>query len=131
VCLSPFADLTCSSGSYERNAATDPFVDLDMARTGAADYLHGHDARDPLASPVFTDGRDLAPMLIHASDSEVLCDDAVRLAQAVARGLGTVRCELWPGLTHVWHALTPAVPEARDAVDAVLEFVSDHVAQPA
>jgi acetyl esterase/lipase len=130
VLLSPFVDLTCSAGSFERNAATDPFVDLEMCRRAVDDYLQGHDPRDPLASPVFAKGHDLAPLLIHAADTEVLCDDAVRLAQVVARGLGSVRCELWPGLTHVWHAMAPAVPEAREAVAAVVEFLSDRFAPP-
>ena len=128
VCLSPFADLTLSGDSYRRNAPTDPQWGLVGARIAAHDYLGGARADDPLASPVFGDFTNAAPMLVQAADTEVLADDAVLLAAAVHRANGQVRCELWPGLTHVWHALYPHVPEAREAVNGVRDFLDEHLA---
>jgi epsilon-lactone hydrolase len=128
VCLSPFADLTLSGNSYRRNAESDPYWDRSQAEVAVRDYLAGARARDPLASPVFGNFRHTAPMLIHAADCETLADDAVLLAAAVHRGHGDVRCELWPGMTHVWHAMYPHVPEARDAVAGVASFLADHLA---
>lgn len=127
VCLSPFADCTLSGDSYRRNAASDPLFDLAAARVAVADYLAGAPADDPLASPVFGSYRDLPPLLVHASASEALADDAVLLAAAVHRSGGTVTCGLWPGLSHVWHAMGPAVPEARDAMAEVAAFLASHL----
>ena len=31
-------------------------------------------------------------------------------------------------MTHVWHVMTPLVPEARDAVDQVATFLRVHFA---
>ena len=128
VGLSPFADCTLSGDSYRRNAATDPLWDLAAARVAVADYLAGAAADDPLASPVFGDYRDLPPLLVHASASEALADDAVLLAAAVHRSGGTVTCGLWPGLSHVWHAMAPGVPEAREAMAEVAAFLTSHLA---
>ena len=127
VCLSPLADLTLAADSYRRNASTDPYWDLRAAQQTVTDYLAGARARDPLASPVFGNFAGTAPMLIHAAAGETLADDAVLLASAVHRAKGQVRCELWPGLTHVWHAMYPYVPEAREAVDAITAFLEEHL----
>jgi acetyl esterase/lipase len=127
VCLSPLADLTLAADSYRRNAGTDPYWNLAGARVTVTDYLAGARARDPLASPVFGNFARTAPMLIHASATETLADDAVALAGAVHRAKGQVRCELWPGMTHVWHAMYPHVPEAREAVDAIATFLHERL----
>ena len=128
VCLAPFADMTLSGDSYRRNAATDPQWGLDAARVAVTDYLGGTPAHEPLASPVFGNFANTAPMLIQAAAGEALADDAVLLAAAVHRTLGQVTCELWPGLTHVWHAMYPPVPEARDAIAVVASFLHEHLA---
>lgn len=127
VCLSPLADLTLAADSYLRNATTDPYWNLTSARQAVTDYLAGSRARDPLASPVFGNFARTAPMLIHAAAGETLADDAVLLAGAVHRSKGQVRCELWPAMTHVWHAMYPLVPEARDAVDGVAAFLQEYL----
>jgi monoterpene epsilon-lactone hydrolase len=127
VCLSPFADLTLAADSYRRNAATDPYWDLAAARLAVTEYLAGARPRDPRASPVFGNFARTAPMLIHAASTEALADDAVLLAGAVHRSKGQVRCELWPDMTHEWHAMYPHVPEAREAVEAVAAFLHEHL----
>ena len=123
VSLSPLADLTLSGASWATNATRDPYVSLEMAKQAVADYLGEADPRHPLASPVFADLSGLAPILVHASDAEVLADDARALAGAVEASGGDVELGLWPEMTHVWHAMTPAVPEASDAVDQIGAFL--------
>jgi acetyl esterase/lipase len=128
VCLSPWTDLTMTADSYTRCATTDPFLDRDTLARSAQSYLAGSDSRDPLASPVFADaelGR-LAPILIQAAAGEVLADDAATLAAHIDAAGGEVELELWPDLTHVWHLLGPAIPEARDAMLRIAQFVHAH-----
>ena len=127
VCISPWADLTVTAASYDRCAATDPYFSRAQAEESAADYLGGADPTNPLASPALGDLAGLAPVLVHASDCEVLADDAVLLAAGIEAAGGEVELELWPEMTHVWHVMTPLVPEARDAVDQVAAFVPAHV----
>ena len=123
VCLSPYADLTCTAKAYARNAATDPYFNIESAHTAASDYLCDADPHRPLASPVFGDLTDLAPVLIHASTHEVLADDALALAARIAQCGGRVQLDMWPQMTHVWHAMTPHVPESVAAVADIRSFL--------
>jgi acetyl esterase/lipase len=123
VCLSPLADLTRSGRSYTRNAATDPYFSRESADQCARDYIIDGDPRLPLASPIFGDLSDLAPVLIQASNHEALADDAVALAARIAECGGRVRLDMWPHMTHVWHTLINLVPEADAAIDDVRTFL--------
>src|SRR5206468_10375632 len=123
ACISPWADLTLTADAYERCAATDPFFGRAQAGAAAVDYLGGTDPAHPLASPARADLSNLAPVLVHASDCEVRADDAVLLARGIEAAGGEGELGLWPEMTHVWHALTPRVPEARDAVSQIAAFV--------
>jgi epsilon-lactone hydrolase len=123
VCLSPWTDLTITADSYDRCAATDPYFSRLHAAQAAEAYLHGAEPTNPLASPALANLAGLAPVLVHASDCEVLADDATRLADGIRAAGGQVDLELWPEMTHVWHIMTPGVPESRDAVDRVAEFL--------
>lgn len=127
VCLSPMVDLTASADSYDRCAHTDPIYSRAQALAAAADYLNGTDPHDPLASPVFADLGDLAPLLVHASDREVLVDDAVALARKVTAAGGRATLELWPDLIHFWHLFVPDIPEATAAVLGVADFLYTHL----
>ena len=62
-------------------------------------------------------------MLIHASTDEVLADDAVALATRVAQCGGRVQLDMWPRMTHVWHAMIPYVPESVTAVADIRAFL--------
>ena len=66
---------------------------------------------------MFGDLSGLPPLLLHASDSELLRDDSLRL-EARARAAGTpVRLRLWHGLPHAWPNFAGLMPEG----DACLE----------
>jgi len=128
VCLSPWADLTMTADSYTRCSSTDPFLDRDMLDRSAQSYLAGADPHNALASPVFADAElgALSPVLIQAAAGEVLADDAATLAANIRNAGGHVELELWPDLTHVWHLLGPGIPEAREAMDRIAEFLHSH-----
>lgn len=123
VCLSPLADLRGVARSYTRNADTDPYFSKESVEQCALDYLAGGDPRRPLASPIFGDLSDLAPVLIQASNHEALADDAVALAGRIAECGGRVRLDMWPHMTHVWHTLVNLVPEAAAALADVRSFL--------
>jgi acetyl esterase/lipase len=123
VCLSPLTDLTCTTNAYQRNARTDPYFSINAAAEGARDYLGDIDPRRPLVSPIFGDLSGLAPVLIHASTHEVLADDAVALATRISRCNGRVQLDMWPQMTHVWHAMIPHVPESVAAVADIRSFL--------
>lgn len=119
--MSPYADLTNSGLSTRLNSDSDAMFSRDVFERGEA-YYHGEvDPRDPLVSPLFGDLNALPPMIIHASTSECLLDDATRIAAKVRRTGGEVELKLFDGLPHVWHLYCARVPEAaRDTLRIAL-----------
>lgn len=125
VCISPWADLTMSSPSLERNAATDPEVTRAALEQWAEFYLAGGDPKEPLASPVFADLRGLPPLLIQAGTAEAIEDDAVQLAAAARTAGVPVTLELYEGMIHVWHAFAPRLPEATAAIERIAAWLGE------
>lgn len=123
VALSPWADLTIVNDSYDRNAEFDPYFSRSDARVAAADYLADADPAHAWASPARADLTGIAPVLVQMSSHEILTDDAVELLKAVAMARGEAVVELWPEMTHVWHAMAPMVPESLEAIARLAAFV--------
>lgn len=124
VCISPWADLTCSNASYQSRADADPMVTPDISRMADL-YLQGADPKNPLASPNYADLRSLPPLLIHVGRDEVLLDDSVKLDEkAKADGVDST-LEIWEDMIHVWHAFHPMLPEGRQAIERVGAFLRE------
>ncbi|MEL7155044.1 MAG: alpha/beta hydrolase [Actinomycetota bacterium] len=123
VTISPWVDLEGAGASMTTRAEADP-----MVTPGSLAIIAGHyvgpegDLRDPLAAPLHADLHDLAPLLIHVGDAEVLLDDAVRLEAKVASAGGEVTLEVWPEMVHVWHGSAGFVPESDEAIAGIAAF---------
>ena len=125
VCISPWSDLNCSNASYQTRAAADPMITADDITLMAGAYLHGADPKSPLASPNRGDLTGLPPMLIHVGRDEVLLDDAIVLHEA-ARSAGVASTlEIWDDMIHVWHAFHPMLPEGRQGISRVGEYLRE------
>jgi acetyl esterase/lipase len=131
VPISPWTDLTLSGESMDALDAHDPMVRRPGLQRMADWYLGDHDPNDPLASPVFGDAKGLPPLLIHVGEVETLLDDSKRYAAAAEAAGVDVTLEVWPEMTHVWHAFGPMIPESDAAVTRVAEFVAQHLNLPA
>jgi epsilon-lactone hydrolase len=130
VCLSPWADLTNTASSYTRCAETDALFSKLSADEAAGLYLQGADPADPLVSPLRGDWHGLSPLLIQASECEVLADDATGLASRARTAGVDVELHMYPDMPHVWQLHYPIFPEAVQAVDQVGAFVA-RVTSPA
>ena len=126
ILFSPWTDLAATGDTIRSNDGLDPmFCGASIARaarlyTGDADPTH------PYVSPLYADLSGLPPLLIQASSTEVLLDDARRVADR-ARAAGVpVDYEVWPNMPHVWQLWTPFVPEAKQALDRAAHFVQVH-----
>jgi monoterpene epsilon-lactone hydrolase len=125
--LSPWADLTNSGQSMDSNASADPSVTRRSLEARAEGYLRGHDARAPLASPLFADLTGLPPLLVQAGSHEVLLDDALRLAANAAKADVDVVLDVVAGAPHVFQAFAALLDEGRDALDRVCAFLQARV----
>jgi epsilon-lactone hydrolase len=124
VCLSPWVDLEGIGESMTTKASSDPMIHVDGLRKMAAAYLGGQDPRTPLAAPLYANLSGLPPLLIQVGTAETLLDDSTRLAERARKAGVDVTLEPWEDMIHVWHFFAMMLPEARQAIDRVGEFVA-------
>ncbi len=120
--LSPYADLSTTGVSLDSNSHSCAMFSGDSIRRAAATYLAGADALDPRASPLFADYTGFPPLLIYVSDSEVLRDDGIRVAEKAAVAGVTTELQIWRGQPHVWPLFVPRLPEAVTVLDEMAAF---------
>ena len=121
--ISPWIDLALAGESMQTRAHIDPLSSYEGLHAAAQLYLAGRNPRDPRASPLYADLRNLPPLLIHAGDHEVLLSDAIRLAEKAKAAGVQVQLEIWDEMWHVWHAWAEELPEAREAIARIGAFV--------
>lgn len=124
VLLSPWTDLAATGGSLDENTHRCAMFAGDTIRRAAPIYVGALDPRDPRVSPLFADLRGLPPMLIHACEDEVLRDDSTRLATWASAAGVPVSLRLWKRVPHVWQFFGAVLPEARQSLDDVAEFIA-------
>lgn len=126
ICISPWTDIACEGDSMQTNRDHDP---LFAAR--AVEALGAHYARSgvstwhPWVSPVNSDLTGLPPLLLMVGSTEVLRDDALRLADR-ARAVGVpVVYEEWAAMPHVFPLFAFFLPEGKRAYKHIARFVHD------
>lgn len=126
VSLSPWTDMAGTGESIRANAKRDPFFVPEDVERYAQLYLGEQSRQTPFASPLYGDFTGLPPLLIQAGENEMLLDDARGVhAQALAAGVPS-ELQIFKGVPHVWHLMTPLVPEARVALRQVAEFIGQN-----
>jgi epsilon-lactone hydrolase len=128
VLMSPWTDLAATGASYVSRAEADPIHQRPMVLALAKIYLgKDRDPRTPLASPLYADLADLPPLLIQVGDRETVLDDSVMFAEK-ARAAGTkVELQVWDGMIHVFQMFAAEVLEARQAINSIGIFLTEHL----
>ncbi|WP_241564005.1 alpha/beta hydrolase [Nonomuraea polychroma] len=129
ICLSPWADLT--DIPRHANRWQDPLLPASRVRWLARRWTSGLDPRDPLVSPVHGDFTGLPPLMIVTGSTEVLRDEARRVAERARRDGVLVRYEEWRRMPHVFPLLADVLPEARLAFQHMARFLAAVGAGPA
>jgi len=121
VCISPWLDLT---GTYPyRNAETcSMFWHSDVANFSSL-YLKGAPPEQEEASPLFGDLAGLPPVFTLVSCSEMLYDDALRLHEKAGKSGVRSVLRAYPGLAHDWPLAVGLIPEARQALLEIADFL--------
>jgi acetyl esterase/lipase len=121
VAISPWADLTLTQLAP---VSDDALLRAAWLNQGAAAYLQGHSARDPLVSPLLADLAGLPPTLIQAASEEILRDDSRRLTEALSSDCVSVTHREFRYMWHDFQLYAGLVPEATQAVDDIARFIS-------
>ena len=122
IAISATTDLTLASESLR--TVKDPIISARTMPVFRDHYLGKGDPKNPLASPVFGDYRGIPPLLIQVGEHEMLLDDSIRVAKKARQDGIEVKFELWRGMFHVFQSHEPLLPEAREAIDHMAEFMS-------
>jgi len=133
VALSPLADATLASPSIRANMHSDAmlgplFGKLARVPRWLTLWLGWLQTRinpsDPIVSPVRGDLSRLPPVLVQASEIEMLRDDARRYVNKARAAGSPVRLQTWNHMVHVWQIFNPELTEARDALAEIERFLS-------
>jgi acetyl esterase/lipase len=123
VALSPWLDFDSTTKLAHPNAARDAYAPVvrlaELARLLGAEFVEG--VPDP--SPVNQDLTGLPPVLLVASESEVLRCDAELMADRLADADVPVTLQVWAGQIHAFPVLGNLLPESRAAIHGIATFI--------
>lgn len=131
--FSPTVDTTLSAPSITTNFDTDimlkplfaPLRKLPKFALRLAMWSQARiNPKSAIISPVFGDLSGLPPMLIQASEAEMLHDDSVRYARkAVAAGTSAT-LQTWQHVPHVWPIFDQHLEESDEAFAEIAKFIT-------
>ena len=133
VALSPATDSTLASPSLRANVRSDALLGPlfgPLARVPQTMLLwfgwirNRINPRDPVVSPVYGDLSNLPPVLVQASEVEMLFDDSRRYVNRAQAAGSPVRLQTWNHMVHVWQIFNPELPEAREALEEIRKFLA-------
>ena len=131
IAICPCIDSTFSYGSLSYNAKTDfllhPFLGKfhhfpQFVLLIWVAILFRMNPRDPQVSPIFANLSGLPPILIQASDTEMMVDDSRRYTNKARSQGSNVRLQTWSNMLHVWHLFD--LEEADEAYIEIGKFVA-------
>lgn len=123
--MSPLCDLTFSGESVRTNAMRDHLFPGSRAPELAAMVLGDLAPTDPQVSPLFAAFPNCPPVLFQVAQSEILLDDTRRMEAHLRTSGARVTVQIWPEAPHVWQLLDGWVPEARQALAQIAEFLAN------
>jgi acetyl esterase/lipase len=123
VALSPWLDFDSTTKLAHPNAGRDAYAPVirlaELARLLGAELTEG--LPDP--SPVNQDLTGLPPVLLVASESEVLRCDAELMAGRLADADVPVTLQVWAGQVHAFPVLGNLLPESKAAIRGIATFI--------
>jgi acetyl esterase/lipase len=138
VALSPLTDSTFSGASIHSNKATDVMLapvlkPLKMLPRFLQSWwiviAHRMRPSNPIASPLLGDLAGLPPILVQASEAEMLLDDSRRYVYKAWAAGSPVKLQTWSDMVHVWQIFYPELPQAGEAWDEIENFLKTCSAQ--
>ncbi|MFW2830357.1 alpha/beta hydrolase [Sphingomonas sp. ID0503] len=129
LAISPLADFTASGESRTSNAALDPLVTTELLESMAITYCGDRDRTAPTLSPLFGNWTGLPPVLVIAGEIEVFRDDGKLCVEAALRSGVDARFHVGAKMVHIYPVYADRLPEAREALAEIGQFVRDHTGE--
>lgn len=124
VGLSAWLDFACEGNTFEVNKPKDPSGNRGGLTMMAIAYAGKDKLKHPLVSPLYAESlAGLPPVLLQVGTAETLLDDSRRFAAKARRDGVAVTLQEWPEMIHVWHCFYARLPEARQALAAIGDWL--------
>lgn len=114
VCICPWVDL-----SKKKYANRIDILTPERLIESAKMYAGQTDPKNFFISPLYADLSNLPPVLIHTGSGELLYEEALELAAKIK----TAKIEKWADMVHAWHLFAAKIPEGREAIDNIGQFL--------
>lgn len=124
VCLTPLTDMKGTGHSLKNLAKVDPYKMKDPLSI-ANYYFENENPENPLISPIYADLKGYPPILIQAAGFDVFLDDSIRFAEKAKTAKVDISIEVWDKMWHVFHMSYNLLPEAKEAVNRVCDYILD------
>nr|WP_245722094.1 alpha/beta hydrolase [Nocardia crassostreae] len=121
--IAPWADLDSTDKIAHSNNRLDPMISGEALAIPPAWGFAVDGKLDPDWSPVNRDFAGMPPVLIQVGSTEVLLSDAEKLAQRCAEAGVPCRLQVWDKAIHVFQAAADILPDARQAIGEMGEFI--------
>lgn len=128
VTFCPWVDLSLSGDTLFSLSTRDVLLPIERLPQIRDMYLAGSNPRASLASPLFGTFRGAPPTLIQASSTEILLDDARRMARHLSDHDTEAALDIEDGLPHVWQIYQGWLPEADEALDSAARWIRAQLA---
>lgn len=116
IALSPWTDIGRRGESQFGNDRYDMVQGYQTLQYGA--WLKaGTNCSDADLSPTHQRYRDAAPVYLQAGGKEILVDMIRDFADSLQQQGARVRLDVWPDMTHEFHAYGHTLPQSRQAID--------------
>lgn len=125
--ISPFADIRGDSHTLKDNAKNDHMFHIKMMSRLQQYLSKQYDNNDYYLSPVLGDYKDFPPLFIQVSDTELLYGDALRVKEKAEAAGVDVEFDEWKNMPHVFTAFSNMVPEAKEALNKIADFITGHL----
>lgn len=124
VLISPLTDATFTNRWITDNANIDPLLSKDKLEFFLAAYAGELDRKTPGISPIYAELNNLPPLLFHVGSDEVLFGDSKLIHEKILKSSGLSELYVGKGLWHAWHLYTKYMPESRQAIQHIADFIT-------
>ncbi|MFW5687672.1 MAG: alpha/beta hydrolase [Bacteroidota bacterium] len=126
VAISPWTDLTCSSGSYTSKNKVSA-APLNSWTVFSNYYVGGDSASNPFISPLFGELAGLPPILVNSGVDDELFEDGEKFYHKAKAAGVDVRFRAGKGMLHCYPLLAPMFPEATEAMNEIVDFIKTNL----
>lgn len=123
--FSPMIDFSLSGESIESRKDRDPQLFKEDLEMTVDFYCEPSLRKDPYVSPLFGDFTGFPPMFVQVGSEEILWSDAERLVNGAWVDGVHAELSVWDGLWHVFQSKVETVPEAKEAIKEVADFLEN------